>query len=66
MLLLLLHQFEKVERVRSKQVILFKKDEAAVELFCRLQNIKNLVRLPPPVVLCLGHLEDDYDAFIQY
>ena len=54
--LLLLHQAEKVEHVRSKEVILFEEDEVAVQLFCRLQNVKDLVRLPPPVVLRLRYL----------
>ena len=37
-------------------MVFLKEDEAAVESFCRLQNVEHLVRLPPPVVLCLGHL----------
>ena len=56
LLLLLLHQVEEVERIRSEEVIFFEEDDVAVQLFCRIQNVKDLVRLPPPVVLRLSHL----------
>ena len=57
LLLLLLHQVEEVERIRSEKVIFFEEDDASVELLRRVENLKDLVCLPPPVVLCLGHLE---------
>ena len=64
LLLLLLHQVEEVERIRSEKVIFFEEDDASIELLRRVENLKDLVCLPPPVVLCLGDLENNFDAHI--
>ena len=64
LLLLLLHQVEEVERIRSEKVIFFEEDDASIELLRRVENLKDLVCLPPPMVLCLGDLKNNFDAHI--